>query len=115
MRRRSLVAAAAAAAPALSAPAVAQTQVPEIRWRLTSSFPKSLDILYGGSEVLARKVAQATDGKFQLRVFPAGEIVPGLQVLDALQAGTVECGQTAALYYVGKDPTFKRSPASRSA
>jgi TRAP-type mannitol/chloroaromatic compound transport system substrate-binding protein len=109
MNRRSLVAAAAAAAAtrALAAPALAQTQNPEIRWRLTSSFPKSLDILYGGSEVLARRVAQATDGKFQLRTFPAGEIVPGLQVLDALQAGTVECGQTAALYYVGKDPTFQ--------
>ncbi len=106
MHRRSLVVAAAAATPALSAPAIAQTQNPEIRWRMTSSFPKSLDILYGGSEFVARRVAQATDGRFQIRTFSAGEIVPALQVLDALQAGTVECGQTASLYYVGKDPTF---------
>ena len=107
MHRRRILGAAAAAAPAaLAAPAIAQTQNPEIRWRLTSSFPKSLDILYGGSEFLARRVAQATEGRFQIRTFPAGEIVPALQVLDALQAGTVECGQTASLYYVGKDPTF---------
>jgi TRAP-type mannitol/chloroaromatic compound transport system substrate-binding protein len=105
MNRRSIMGA-AAVAPVLATPALAQTQNPEIRWRLTSSFPKNLEILYGGSEFLARRVAQATDGKFQLRTFPSGEIVPGLQVLDALQAGTVECGQTASLYYVGKDPTF---------
>jgi TRAP-type mannitol/chloroaromatic compound transport system substrate-binding protein len=102
--RRSILGAVAAAP--LATPALAQTQSPEIRWRLTSSFPKNLDILYGGCEVLAQKVAQATEGKFQIRCFAAGEIVPGLQVLDALQAGTVECGQTASLYYVGKDPTF---------
>ena len=91
---------------ALAAPALAQTQNPEIRWRLASSFPKNLDILYGGSEYLAKRVAQMTDNRFQLRVFGAGEIVPALQVLDGLQSGTVECGQTASLYYVGKDPTF---------
>jgi TRAP-type mannitol/chloroaromatic compound transport system substrate-binding protein len=104
MHRR-LVLGTAAVAP-LATPALAQTQNPELRWRLTSSFPKNLDVLYGGCEVLARKVAQATDNKFQIRCFAAGEIVPGLQVLDALQTGTVECGQTASLYYVGKDPSF---------
>jgi TRAP-type mannitol/chloroaromatic compound transport system substrate-binding protein len=107
MNRRLILGAAAAAAPAaLSAPALAQTQNPEIRWRCPSSFPKNLDILYGGSEYLARRVAQMTDGRFRIQTFAAGEIVPALQVLDALQAGTVECGQTASLYYVGKDPTF---------
>ena len=50
--------------------------------------------------------ARLTDNKFQIRVFAAGEIVPGLQVLDAVQNGTVEMGHTAAYYYVGKDPTF---------
>ncbi|NOG69005.1 TRAP transporter substrate-binding protein [Roseicella sp. DB1501] len=105
MHRRLLLGA-ATAAPALATPALAQSQTPEIRWRLTSSFPKNLDILYGGSEALARRVAQMTDNRFQIRCFAAGEVVPALQVLDALQAGTVECGQTASLYYVGKDPTF---------
>ncbi|OYQ19576.1 TRAP transporter substrate-binding protein [Elstera cyanobacteriorum] len=95
----------AAAATTIAAPAIAQSQ-PEIKWRLASSFPKSLDTIYGGAETIAQRVSAATGGKFQIRVFAAGEIVPGLQVLDAVQAGTVEMGHTAMYYYVGKDPTF---------
>jgi TRAP-type mannitol/chloroaromatic compound transport system substrate-binding protein len=94
----------------IAAPAIAQS-MPEIKWRAPSSFPKSLDTLYGGLEFMTRRVAAATDGKFQIRPFAAGEIVPGLQVLDAVQNGTVECGQTASYYYVGKDPTFAFSTA----
>ena len=105
MNRR-LILGAAATAPMLAAPALAQTESPEIRWRMPSSFPKNLDILFGGAEYLSRRVAQATNGRFRLQPFAAGELVPPLQILDALQAGTVECGQTASLYYVGKDPTF---------
>jgi TRAP-type mannitol/chloroaromatic compound transport system substrate-binding protein len=106
-RRSFLTATGAAGATAglLAAPAIAQSQ-PEIRWRLASSFPKSLDTIYGAGEVLVRRVAEATDGRFQIRSYASGEIVPGLQVLDAVQNGTVECGHTASYYYVGKDPTF---------
>lgn len=96
---------AGASAAALSAPAIVQTQ-PEIRWRCASSFPKSLDAIYGGGEETARRVAAATDGRFKIRVYAGGEIVPPLQVLDAVQAGTVECGHSSSFYYVGKDPTF---------
>ena len=96
---------AAAASTAVAAPAIAQS-MPELKWRLVSSFPKSLDTLYGGAEVFARFVSEATDGKFQVQAFPAGEIVPGLQVADKVQDGTVEMGQTAMYYYWGKDPTF---------
>ncbi|MBX6323460.1 MAG: TRAP transporter substrate-binding protein [Rhodospirillaceae bacterium] len=97
--------AAGAAATTLAAPAIAQG-TPEIKWRLASSFPKSLDTIFGAAEVITARVAAATDGKFQIRAFAAGEIVPGLQVLDAVQNGTVECGHSASYYYVGKDPTF---------
>src|SRR6266446_6490813 len=93
------------ATTAVAAPAVAQT-MPELKWRLTSSFPKSLDTLYGGGEVIAKAVAEATDNKFQIQPFAAGEIVPGLQAADAVTNGTVEMCHTAAYYYVGKDPTF---------
>src|SRR6266852_8247113 len=96
---------AAALAASFPKPAIAQSQ-PEIKWRLASSFPKSLDTLYGGAEQLAKRVAEATDNKFQIRVFAGGEIVPALQVLDAVQNNTVELGHTASYYYVGKDPTF---------
>jgi TRAP-type mannitol/chloroaromatic compound transport system substrate-binding protein len=94
-----------ATAAAVASPAIAQSS-PEIKWRLTTSWPKSLDTLYGGAELIASRVAALTDGKFQLSVFAAGEIVPGLQVLDAVQNGTVECGHTALYYYFGKDDTF---------
>ncbi|HEX6978329.1 MAG TPA: TRAP transporter substrate-binding protein [Alphaproteobacteria bacterium] len=108
MKRRQFLKSAgmgAAAATTLAAPAIAQSQ-PEIRWRLASSFPKSLDTIFGTAEMIAKRVAAMTDNKFQIRVFAAGEIVPGLQVLDAVQANTVELGHTASYYYVGKDPTF---------
>ena len=80
--------------------------MPEIKWRLTSSWPKSLDTLYGGAEFFCKRVAEITDNKFQIQLFAAGEIVPGLQVLDAVQNGTVEMGHTALYYYFGKDPAF---------
>jgi TRAP-type mannitol/chloroaromatic compound transport system substrate-binding protein len=95
---------AAAAAP-IASPAIAQS-MPEVKWRIASSFPKSLDTIFGAADIITKKVAQATDNKFQIRAFAAGEIVPGLQVADAVQNGTVEAGHTAGYYYVGKDPTF---------
>ena len=92
----------AAAATAVASPAIAQS-MPEVKWRMTASWPKSLDTLYGAAEEIAKIASDLTDGKFQIQVFAAGEIVPGLQVLDAVQNGTVECGHTAMYYYFGKD------------
>jgi TRAP-type mannitol/chloroaromatic compound transport system substrate-binding protein len=94
-----------AGAATVAAPAIAQS-MPEIKWRMTTSWPKSLDTLHGGAEMMAKVVGEATDGKFQIQTFAAGEIVPGLQVLDAVQSATVEMGHTAPYYYFGKDPTF---------
>ena len=108
MKRRDFVKVtglAAAATATIVAPAIAQS-MPELKWRMTASWPKSLDTLYGGAEIMAKAVAEATDNKFQIQTFAAGEIVPGLQVLDAVQNGTVEMGHTASYYYFGKDPTF---------
>src|SRR5437762_9793713 len=107
MQRRSFLkkAAAGVAAGAVAAPAIAQSQ-PPITWRMAASWPKSLDTLFGGADLVARRVGEITDGRFQIRTFAAGEIVPALQVLDAVQAGTVELGHTATYYYFGKDPTF---------
>ncbi|MSQ70545.1 MAG: ABC transporter substrate-binding protein [Betaproteobacteria bacterium] len=97
--------AAAGAAATLAAPAIAQGS-PTIQWRLTSSFPKSLDTIYGAADIISKRVSEVTEGKFTIRAFAAGEIVPGLQALDAVQAGTVECCHTAPYYYIGKDPAF---------
>lgn len=107
MERRSFLkkAAVGATAGAIAAPALAQSQ-PTINWRLASSFPKSLDTIYGAAETFSKRVSQLTNGKFNIRVFAGGEIVPALQVMDAVQAGTVEMGHSASYYYFGKDPTF---------
>src|ERR1041385_3505911 len=107
MKRRSFLkkAAVGAAATTLAAPAIAQS-TPTITWRMATSWSKSLDTLFGGAEQICKRVGEITDGKFQIRPFAAGEIVPGLQVLDAAQAGTVELGHTAPYYYFGKDPAF---------
>jgi len=107
MKRRQFLKAAGVglAATAVAKPAIAQS-MPELKWRLTSSFPKSLDTIYGAAEVFTKAVAEATDNKFQIQSFAAGEIVPGLQAADAVTNGTVEMCHTASYYYFGKEPTF---------
>lgn len=107
MERRSFLkkAGVGLAAGAVAMPAIAQN-APTIKWRLASSFPKSLDTIYGGAEHMAKRVSDATGGKFQIQVFAAGEIVPGPGVMDAVKDGTVEMGHTASFYFFGKDPTF---------
>lgn len=95
----------AAALTASAAPAIAQS-LPEVRWRLASSYPKNLDTLIGAVDLVARRVAELTSNRFQIKVFGPGEIVPALQVLDAVQNSTVECGQSASYFYIGKNPAF---------
>lgn len=107
MERRSFLkkTAVGVAAGAVAVPSLVQA-APTLNWRLASSFPKSLPILFGAAEKFAARVKDLTEGKFNIRIFAAGEIVPGTQVLDAVQAGTVEMGHTASYYYFGKDPTL---------
>lgn len=110
MKRREFLktaglAGAATAAGPMARPAIAQ-QMPELKWRCTSSFPKSLDLLYGTAEIFAKAVADITDNRFQIQVFAGGEIVPGLSAADAVTDGTVEMCHTASYYYVGKDPAY---------
>ena len=107
MERRSFLknAGVGLAAGSVAMPAIAQN-APTIKWRLASSFPKSLDTIYGGAEVMAKRVSEATGGKFQIQVFAGGEIVPGPAVFDAVKDGTVEMGHTVSYYYFGKDPSY---------
>jgi TRAP-type mannitol/chloroaromatic compound transport system substrate-binding protein len=107
MERRSFVrhAGLAGVLAAGAAPAVVNAQA-QVRWRLASSFPKPLDTLFGAAELMARKVGEMSGGKFQISVHAGGEIVPALQVVDAVQAATVEMAHTAPYYFFGKDETF---------
>jgi TRAP-type mannitol/chloroaromatic compound transport system substrate-binding protein len=111
MERRSFlskasgVAGVAGATALLAAPSLVRAQ-PTVRWRCSSGFPKALDTIFGAAEDAAKRISDATAGKFQISVAPAGEIVPMPQAADAVAAGTVECSHTAAFYYVGKDPAW---------
>ena len=106
MERRSFVkhAGLAGILAAGAAPAVVAQQA--VRWRLASSFPNSLDTIFGAANVFAQSVKEATGGKFEISVHAGGELVPPFGVVDAVQQGTVECCHTAPYYFVGKDPTF---------
>jgi TRAP-type mannitol/chloroaromatic compound transport system substrate-binding protein len=86
------------------APAVHLGQ--QVRWRLASSFPATLDTMFGTAQILADEVAAMSGGRFIITPFQAGELVGALQVLDAVQQGSVELGQTAAYYYTGKNPAL---------
>ena len=87
-----------------SGPAV-QTS-PRVQWRLASSFSRSLDTIYGASDVLAEKLSELTDGRFTIRSYPGGELVPALEVLGSVQNGTVQIGHSASYYYTGKNPAL---------
>ena len=81
---------AAAGAATVTAPVIAQDG-PTVRWRMATSFPRNLPALYGAATRFSEYVNKMTDGKFQIDVFPAGEIVPAFEVLDAVSNGTVQC------------------------
>jgi len=107
MERRSFVQGAGLAGVIAAgvAPAVVHAQA-NIRWRLASSFPKSLDTIYGAAEVMAKKVSDATGGKFQISTHAGGELMPAFGVVDGVQQGTVEMCHTAPYYFFGKNETF---------
>jgi TRAP-type mannitol/chloroaromatic compound transport system substrate-binding protein len=106
MERRSFVQGAGLAGVLAAGIAPAVHAQANIRWRLTSAFPKALDTIYGAAEVFAKSVSDMSGGKFQISVHPSGELVGGFGQVDAVQAGTVEMAHTAPYYYFGKDPTF---------
>ena len=90
---------AAGIAPAVHAQAA-------VRWRLASSFPKSLDTIFGSAEMFAKTVRALSGGKFEVSVHAAGELMPAFGVVDALQNGTIDMAQTAPYYFTGKSSIF---------
>lgn len=93
------------ASPAAGAQAPAQAQE-TVEWRMATSWPISLDTIYGGATDVAERVSAMTNGMFRIETFPAGELVPGLEIVQNIQQGTVESGHTASYYYVGLNPAF---------
>ncbi|MBO0765288.1 MAG: ABC transporter substrate-binding protein [Hyphomicrobiaceae bacterium] len=95
----------AIAGPVVAAPALAQS-APEIRWRMASSFPKSQETLYGAGQTLCAYLAEATDNKFQIQTYAAGELATSRQALDVVASGAVECAHTPLSFHTGKDMTL---------
>lgn len=85
---------------------MAGSALPLVRWRMATSWPHSLDTIFGGAETISRRVREMSDGRFLIQPFAAGELVPGLEVLEAVQNGSVDCGHTASYYYLGKNPAL---------
>ena len=83
-----------------------QLLISSLHWRLAASWPVSLDTIFGGAQHIAKRVSELTGGRFQIRAYSGGEIVGGLQVLDAVSQGTVQMGHTASYYYIGKAPSL---------
>ncbi len=104
MERRKLLQGSALGA-ALTTPALAQT-APQVRWRMATAWPRSLDAMFGSAEALCRRVGQLSEGRFEIRAFPGGELVPPLQTFDAVQSGSVECGHILASNFIGKSPAL---------
>jgi TRAP-type mannitol/chloroaromatic compound transport system substrate-binding protein len=106
MDRRSVIRQAGIAAVLGAGIAPAVHAQPTVRWRLASSFPKSLDTIYGAAEVFALKVRQLSGGRFEVSVHAAGELMPAFSVVDGVQNAAVEAAHTAPYYFFDKDDTF---------
>src|SRR5690625_7438537 len=93
---------AVAGTAAVAAPAVAES-LPKISWKMTSTYGPSLPALFGTAEMCTQIVEEPTDGNFSIRLDPAGQIVAGLEVVDAVSDGTDQIRQTAPYYNYGTD------------
>jgi TRAP-type mannitol/chloroaromatic compound transport system substrate-binding protein len=106
MDRRSLIRNAGIAGVLAAGVAPAVHAQAAIRWRLASSFPKSLDTIFGAADVFSAKVKAMSGGKFEVSVHAAGELMPAFGVVDGVQQGTVEAAHTAPYYFFGKNECF---------
>lgn len=75
-----------------------------IQWKLVTSWPKNFPGLGVAPERFAEKVGQMSGGRLTVKVYGAGELVPALEVFDAVQAGTAQMGHSGAYYWKGKSP-----------
>ncbi|MEZ5844475.1 MAG: ABC transporter substrate-binding protein [Hyphomicrobiaceae bacterium] len=89
----------------VAAPSVARAQS-MVKWRLQSSFPKSLEIVWSGAEVLAREVKAMSAGRFEIALYPAVGHDESPAAIEAVAAGRVEMCHTLAAFNIAKDPTF---------
>lgn len=100
--RRSFLAG-AAATTVLAAPAIAQGLT---EWRMVTTWPRDFPGVGVGAQRLADRIGELTDGKLKIRLFAAGELVPGQENMAKVMAGEVELSHDMASYYLAKSPAF---------
>jgi TRAP-type mannitol/chloroaromatic compound transport system substrate-binding protein len=106
MDRRSLIRNAGIAGVLATGIAPAVHAQAAVRWRLASSFPKSLDTIFGSAEMFSKTVRALSGGKFEVSIHAAGELMPPFGVVDGIEKGTIDMAQTASYYFTGKDSIF---------
>lgn len=74
-------------------------------WNMVTSWPPGLPGLGLGAENLAKRIGIASGGRLRIKVFAGGELVPALEVFDAVRSGTVQMGHDASYYHRGKVPS----------
>jgi TRAP-type mannitol/chloroaromatic compound transport system substrate-binding protein len=101
-RRNAIGAGAAGLAGTLAMPSIARAQT--VKWRMVTSWPKRLPGPGMSAERVAERIRALSNGRLDISVHAAGEIVPAFEVLDAVGNGVADCGHTAAFYWQGKMP-----------
>jgi len=102
LKKAGMGTAAVVASTAVNAPAVLAKK--SYRWKMVTTWPPKLPVLQEGCERLAKRIGEVSDGRLQIQVFAAGELVPALGIFDAVSQGTVEVGSGASYYWAGKAP-----------
>lgn len=85
-------------------PAKESTQKNAITWRMVTTWPPGFPILGEGCQKFADLVTAMSDGALTVQVYGSGELIPALEVFDAVRTGAVEMGSGAAYYWAGKVP-----------
>jgi TRAP-type mannitol/chloroaromatic compound transport system substrate-binding protein len=99
--RRTLLA--SALAGGLAAPAVVRA-ADTVSWRMVTSWPRNLPGPGMTAQRLVDRIGAMSGGRLQVQLFAAGELVPALEVFDAVQGGTAEMAHTASFFWSGKMP-----------
>src|ERR1700741_395909 len=77
---------------------------PSVRWRMSTAWTPALDHLQGAAMQLAKVVEETSAGRFQIEVFPGGQIMPPLECFEATSKGTIEAFMASSVYWAAKEP-----------
>ncbi len=74
------------------------------KWNMVTSWPPMFPGLGTGADYLGKIIEAASGGRIEVKVYAAGELVPALEVFDAVASGSAQIGHTGAYYWKGKSP-----------